>query len=270
MAPKKKPKATGPKEKPVAFSTTGTELPEELFPKSTTIYKVKFTFTEPVLGPVPKNPKLYEEYIASKAPPEVDTSDEMATLPKEATPELQAEAEKKGWTGFHTEKGKDGQPDRYFFFDYVIRGFFKESCGALKNVPKSASKLLTSYKKKIDKLAFVRPRRLYFTPPAGQAQFLDKDGLPGLDRLERPLRAMTQQGERIALVRSDIIPAGALLEFVVAILGDITFSQVKEWLRYAVLSGLGQWRSGGYGTCRVDVEILAIGEEEEEEPPKAE
>ena len=74
--------------------------------------------------------------------------------------------------------------------------------------------------------------------------------------LERPLRAQTAQGERIALARSETIPAGSTMEFEIMVLGQIMQGRTKvdfdelltEWLNFGAWVGLGQWRgSGGYG-----------------------
>ena len=59
-----------------------------------TRYAVALTFVEPILGTAPRNKELYTDYIASKAPPSTDTSDEEESL----------EPEKIG-TGFHRVDG---------------------------------------------------------------------------------------------------------------------------------------------------------------------
>ena len=71
--------------------------------------------------------------------------------------------------------------------------------------------------------------------------------------LERPLRASTAQGDRVALARSDTCPAGTQIEFDVLILGQVTQSLLEEWLEYGRLRGLGQWRNGGYGTFEFEI-----------------
>ena len=186
-------------------------------------YRVKITFTEPLLGTVPKNKEIYAEYIASKAALEdEDLAEELASVPH---------VENKGWTGFHEV---DGQP---ILYDYVIKGFFKDACGMLRRVGDSGSKKLTAYKKVIDGLVFIEPRQIPLVLPDGQAMGV----------LERPLRAQTAQGERVTLARSDCCPPGTGIEFRVAILGNVPESTIKEWLEYGALRGLGQWRNAGYG-----------------------
>jgi hypothetical protein len=64
---------------------------------------------------------------------------------------------------------------------------------------------------------------------------------------QRPLRAQTAQGERISLAISDEIPAGATVEFSIAMLLDTHEKVVREWLDYGRWSGIGQWRNSGHG-----------------------
>ncbi len=241
----------------VSFSTTGKEQPCELFPAWTRYY-VRLGFTQGVLGTVPKSDELYKRYIASKAPASMDTSDELETvLPKDADEFLQQMANK-GWTGFHTDA-----ENRPLLYDYAFKGFFKEVCGSLRTSTKSESFKLTSFKKRIDKLLFVAPRQIVLHMPEGMTmeQIYRKVEIGGETRLmlpvlERPIRVQTAQGERVALVCSDMCPPGTWCEFTVTTLGSsITFGMMQEWLKYGVLGGMGQWRSGGYGTFRVDVRV---------------
>lgn len=186
-------------------------------------YKVRITFTEPILGTVPKDPEVYAGYIASKAAlTDEQLAEELATVDK---------VEEKGWTGFHM---LDGSP---ILYDYVPKGFFKSACGALRRVKDTRSAKVRAYKKIIDGLVFVTPRRVPLLLPTG--------GQIGV--LERPLRAQTAQGERVALARSDTCPPGTTLEFTITVLGQVKEPLLREWLDYGALLGLGQWRSGGYG-----------------------
>jgi len=191
------------------------------------IYRVRITFVEPLLGTAPKDRELYARYVASKAP---DPSGEAETV---------EEVEEKGWTGFHQEGGKP------FIYDYVIKGFFKDACGMLRRAPGTLSERLKAYKKVIDGLVFVRPRRI----------FLDLNGQE-MGVLERPLRASTPQGERVALARSDAAPPGTRIEFDVVVLGVVTEDLLREWLDYGRRRGLGQWRNGGYGAFEYELERL--------------
>ena len=184
-------------------------------------YQVKLIFTEPLLGTVPLNRELYAEYIATKAPVAENGEQETETV---------EELTEKGTTGFHRVGGKP------VIYDYAIKGFFKDACGMLRRVDGTESKKLKNFKKVIDGLVFVKPRQI----PVG---IVGEIGI-----LERPLRAQTAQGERVALSRSESIPAGSMMEFTVKVLGVLSEKVLREWLDYGSERGLGQWRNGGYGT----------------------
>lgn len=75
----------------------------------------------------------------------------------------------------------------------------------------------------------------------------------GIHSCQRPLRASTAQGERVALAHSEALPAGTWFDMEVGCLVDSDVDYVLEWLQYGVLRGIGQWRNSGKGrfACRV-------------------
>ena len=77
--------------------------------------------------------------------------------------------------------------------------------------------------------------------------------------LERPLRAETAQGPRVALAASDSIPAGATFTCTLTVLAEqlLTEDLLRELLDYGKYMGFGQWRSGGYGRFTYTLEELA-------------
>ena len=189
---------------------------------------VKVTTTESMLGSAPNNKELMESYIASKAPDAMTMAEEIEAVGTE-------EVLEKSMTVFPRHEGKP------ILYDYQIKGFFKDSCGALRKVKGTQSSKIKAYKKEIDGLIFASPRHI-------EIRF---DGEMG--NCQRPLRASTPLGERIALANSEEIPAGAVLEFDVTCLVDEHVELVKEWLDYGQLRGLGQWRNSGKGrfVCEV-------------------
>ena len=66
---------------------------------------------------------------------------------------------------------------------------------------------------------------------------------------QRPLRAQTMQGERVALAISEEIEAGATITFEITVLDESHLPAIREWLDYGALRGLGQWRNSGKGRC---------------------
>lgn len=195
--------------------------------------KVKLTTTEGMLGTSPFNEEIYRDFIGSKSPDAATVEEEVAALGADAVTE-------KGMTGF--PRDEDGKP---FVYDYQIKGFFKDACSMLNRVggkdengkkkKLNESSKLTAFKKIIDGMIFVSPRQIPidFT---GEVQLC-----------QRPLRAQTMQGERVALAISEEVPAGASLTFDITVLDESHLPAIREWLDYGALRGLGQWRNSGKG-----------------------
>lgn len=199
-----------------------------------TTIKCKLTFIEGLLGTAPNDKEIYGSYIGSKAPDAPTMAEEIEAIGVD-------EYAEKGITVF--PRDKDGNP---ILFDYQIKGFFKDACGMLsrltgkdengkKKKAVNESGKLTAYKKIIDGLIFVTPREIPIT----------FDG--EISMCQRPLRAQTAQGERVALASSEEVPAGASIEFTVTCLDDSHAAAVREWMQYGALRGIGQWRNSGKG-----------------------
>ena len=94
---------------------------------------------------------------------------------------------------------------------------------------------------KIDKYVFISPRRIYL----GKRE---PDGY-----VERPLRAMTMQGPRVSLARSDYVKEGLEIEFEIELIKnkEITWDIIEMLLSYGKYCGLGQFRNGSYGRFEV-------------------
>lgn len=196
---------------------------------------VKVTYTEELLGTCSANRELHSEFIASKAPNARSREEEVAALGAEAV-------EEKAMTVF--PRMDDGTP---FVWDYQWKGFFKDSCGMLRRADGSKSKALKAYKKEIDGLVFVEPRRIPLVLPDGG----------DIGECQRPLRASTAQGERIALAHSETVPAGTVQELDVVLLKDDLEPYVREWLDYGRYHGTGQWRNSGKGRFVCEVTGIA-------------
>ena len=193
---------------------------------------VKITFTEDILGTQPADLDIYRKFIASKAPDASTIEDEVAAIGVDAVAE-------KNMTIF--PRMEDGRP---FLYDYQIKGFFKDTAQALQRLKDNdqdglarvtCSPEMKAYRKIIDGLIFPNPRQIPF----------DFDGDIAL--CQRPLRASTPLGERVALNISEAIPAGATITFSVTCLNDQHIDAVREWLDYGIYRGIGQWRNSGKG-----------------------
>lgn len=201
-----------------------------------TTYKVTIELTAPMLGTVPKDREIYETYILSRGE---DNDDEMETVPEDLAHQ--------GTTGFHT----DPVTGEVLLMGYVIKGMFKEIAQALRYDTDSLSSKLTAYKKKINMTVFIAERRI---PIVLSEDLLD---------IQRPLRAQTPRGERVALARSDAAPEGSRLTFHVIVRGNqIKEAHLSEWLEYGRYYGLGQWRNAGNGTFSL-VEFHKMGADDE-------
>jgi len=193
--------------------------------------KVRVTFTEEVLGTSSNDVAVFDKFIASKAPDAQSKQEEIEALGVEQVIE-------NGMTVFPREEGKP------FIWDYQFKGFFKEACKMLRAVKGTKSSTLKAYKDKIDGRIFPAPRKI----------IVNLNGVMG--ECQRPLRASTAQGERIALAISETIPAGSTCEFEIKCLADDDIELVKEWLEYGELHGMLQWRNSGKGSFTT--EILGI------------
>lgn len=183
--------------------------------------RVRVTLLEEMLGTLPGDKEVYRNFIATKAPDQSKIEEEVASI---------EELYEKGITVFPRNTNGD-----ICVYDYLIKGFFKNACSALRDADKTASKDLKAYKKKIDNLVFIEDRLIPINFE-GEVAFC-----------ERPLRASTPQGERVALACSEAIPSGATLEFTVTVLNKDMMEYVIEWLDYGKFNGLGCWHNSGKG-----------------------
>lgn len=193
--------------------------------------RVRLTFIDELLGTASNNPEIHSEFIASKAPDAKTREEEIAMIGVD-------EAIKKGKTVFL--KDENGNP---VISSHWIKGFFKSACSALRVLPKTKSKGLKAYKKEIDLRIFVYPDA---NDPSGR--YIPMHTWDGeISDCQRPLRAQTIQGERVALSDSESLSAGTSIEFDIVMLVDDDWELVKEWLDYGRFNGLGQWRNAGKG-----------------------
>jgi hypothetical protein len=213
------------------------------------VFRFRMTFTEELLGTSPADPELYRRFIGSKGPDADTLAEEVAALGDDAVAE-------RGMTVF--PRTEEGEP---FIWDYQLKGFCKDACAMLRRTTgtKSGAKELRAYKKCVDGLVFFRPRRIVLHLPEGAA----------VGRCERPLRASTAQGERVALASSESVPAGTWCDVEAVLMADWLAPAFREWLQYGAMRGIGQWRNSGKGAFRVDslkVETRrGIGSDEDDE-----
>lgn len=197
--------------------------------------KVRVTLTEEMLG-MSASPEIHEQYIASKAPDAASTAEEVEALGVEEVVENKR-------TIFPRENNVP------ILWDYQIKGAFKDSCGMLRRVAGTHSAKLTSFKKVIDGMIFVGPRKIPLNIGEGKT-----------GNCQRPLRADTAQGPRVALADSETVPVGTTFEFEVTLMeppkkkGKPTLEELLiEWLDYGIYRGFGQWRNSGKGKFTYEI-----------------
>ena len=192
--------------------------------------KVRLTFIEESLGSTPAKENLLRDYIVSKSGDPVKIEEEIAAHGVQAV-------EDDRMTVF--PRTADGRP---IFWDYQIKGFFKDSWQMLAKAGKAgyeggkACAGIKAYKKVIDGLIFVYPRQIP----------IDLHGMK-MDTCERPLRASTPMGERTSIAKSESVPEGSTLQFEITCLDPHLEECVIECLNYGKLRGLSQWRNSGKG-----------------------
>lgn len=185
--------------------------------------KVTLTFTDEVLGMMPGDPKIHETYIATKSPDAATIEEEVEAIGVDGVVENKM-------TIF--PKMPDGTP---FIWDYQLRGMFKDAIGMLRRIDTTACSKVKTYKKAVDGLLFVKERRVPFEMAGSMGD------------CQRPLRAETAQGPRIALAHSETVPEGSKLTFTIQMMDEGLEKAVRECLDYGIYRGLGQWRNAGKG-----------------------
>lgn len=185
--------------------------------------KVRITFKQGVLGTQTGDKDVYRSFIGSKAPDAATIEEEVAAIGTD-------EVIDKGKTFFPREN------DKPFIYDYQIKGFFKSACSAMSKVKGSKSEKMKAFKKNIDLRIFIKDRINFI------------ENITEITECQRPLRCQTAQGERVSLAISEMINAGATVDFTICCLVDDDIDTVKEWLDYGQYNGLLQWRNSGAGS----------------------
>ena len=189
--------------------------------------KVRIFLNEEMLGMTPSSKDIYQDYIMSKNKEKKAIEDELEAIQDIGNPNIKVFA-----------RNEKGNP---IMWDYQIKGFFKDACYMLSKAGKAGYKggkncaALKAYKKAIDGLLFVFPRQIEIKTSGDMGY------------CSRPLRAMTMQGERISIEKSETVPAGSTMDFEVVCLDPSLEGVVKECLDYGEMRGLGQWRNSGVG-----------------------
>lgn len=189
--------------------------------------KVRITLIEDLLGTASNNPDIHKEHIAENSKDADKVKEELQALPAD-------ELMEKSLTVF--PRDMDGMP---ILWDYQLKGFLKDAIALLSELSDKEIKVgktkLSKYtvKRIVDNYVFVAPRKIRLAHVSGICT--------------RPLRAVTMQGERVALASSEVVPAGTKFEAAMSTMSPALDELVKNSLDYGVNKGIGQWRNSGKG-----------------------
>lgn len=201
--------------------------------------RVRLTFIEDILGTASGNPALHTEYIASKAPDAETRDAEIAAVGAEIVTE-------KTMTIF--PRNEDGDE---ILWPYQVKGFFKSAQGTLNKTVstegRKAFPYLASFKSIIDNMVFVKATQDGWDTKGTGIVIHWPEGVEETYDCERPLRAETAQGPRVALAHSEVCPAGSWVEIDILVRRDDLMKNVREWLNGGIYYGIGQWRNSGKG-----------------------
>lgn len=195
----------------------------------------RWTFITSLLGTLPADKEIRTNYVINKVADDAektiaDVQDELDEL--KAMPDPADEIENKTTVFAVT---LNGEPH---LRDYQIKGYFKEACRMLRRAGKIfLSAGLSASVQRTHGLIHVKPRMVLLNVPEGST----------LGICERPIRVKNQQGERVALARSQEAPVGTTVDFKVKCYDPSLFKYVEEWMTLGEDHGTGQWRTGGHG-----------------------
>lgn len=199
--------------------------------------KIRVYFIQDVLGTWANNKQLVTDFISNSAVKKIIRTDTSLTAAEEPDfcpeimdPEMQ---ELKAMTVF-PRNPRTGEP---VMMGYQMKGFFKAAAKACRNRPDSMSSKLQGYVSKIDSDINI------------VAKYAQIEWGPDnrFHNLQRPLRAETAKGPRVALANSEVISAGAHFDMEISFPVEKYVEYIQEWLNYGYYVGLLQWRNAGYG-----------------------
>lgn len=193
--------------------------------------KVRLNFLEEILGSSP-NKEIMAEHLQGKCPTQANAEQELASLPEEL--ERQTTVFPKDENGL-------------FIWDYQVRGMFKELLKILCELGDITTITKFGASRVVDNQIFIRERKIYFKR---NGEYVKKaDGV-----CERSLRAVTMQGERISIARSESLNTDVKVEFTIELLKSsnpkaktVSIGDIEECLNYGLRKGFSQWRNSGKG-----------------------
>jgi hypothetical protein len=226
----------------MSFSEFKAQFTEKLYDEYHVVMQLR-----DVAGGIPMHSDLIKGWIDAT---NKDKSDEerqkIVDATVEALPEVSEEKEAKSWVGF-----KRDDSGNLYIEGRCIKAMLKEAGNILKDIVPNGGKQIgknkdkkvgvTALKSKVADRVFVVEERVYFLRDGQRIQDVD-------ELEERPVHAMTPQGPRSSLKRTDIL-RNVTVEFTVRRLAsnDVPEETLFGILVYAQQLGLGADRSQGRG-----------------------
>lgn len=232
---------------------------------------VRATILEEMLGMTPGDPESFTKFLEFRkaklgvkaAQIDNDKTEEELKALRFRVDEMKADNTENSVDVF--PRSEDGAP---IIWDYQIRGFFKDSMKALKDMLaikktkgegddekaaalKKLSKMTVSsvagFSKMpatwVDRGVFVGPRQIKIEMPEGSS----------MGYCQRPLRVEKFPKDITSLKNSETVPEGSVVKFKVGILNDADEKLVLACLHYGFLRGFGEWRNSGKGRFKFDL-----------------
>lgn len=228
-------------------------------------FRVTIKLLNPALGTVPHNRSLWTTYKAQgviddaakmrKDIANAGLNPEQAMLAGGLEPATEANARKKAEE--EAEMIVDSAMTGYTGFLKDAHGKEIQSAHVIKAVLKNAASVYKTFgplkqlKNKVQKYVFIREKFVPIVLGPNPDNWAGEDGHPMVQDgptgpvCERPLRASTPQGERVALTCSDVVPAGSTIQFHLVLVNGsgLTDMHLVRLFAYGQLEGIGQWRS---------------------------
>jgi hypothetical protein len=214
-------------------------MPSKTVPNNGTLwdqYDLRITLTTPLLGTIPKDPEIYEAWVRTQQAEKA--AKEGIELPEGEGPMGdEGGFEERGWTTFYGDD--QGRP---VLKAYQFRGFLKEAANVIKDAVG-----VKNLRHHVENTVRIEPRDIVL------ADKIDGD-------IQRPLRAMTAQGPRVSLVRSDYVGEGRSYELQMGILkgSKVTEEVIRAILDYGSFKGLLQWRTAGFGSFTYELTQVSV------------
>lgn len=215
-------------------------------------WKIRLNFVRDILGGQPADPEIKRSYIKAKM-----ISGKTGLSGSVATEKIESEIENanrdesirdiddKSITVFYRDE--NGRP---CISDVQLRGFVKDAFafvarenGLLQKKDGSNYSGDAKYKKWIgDRIMFDRQ------------YYVLAENVDGI--MERPLRAETQMGPRVAITASELIKGpGRSIAFSLTTTDDVDKSLMDQILSRGMFRGIGQWNNAQWGTFEFELEM---------------